>query len=99
MSLIVIIFSDYIDEDEYQKYMDAAGPIFMREGVNFIVNDADPKPMTPNISMDKVVVAEFRDEAHMQHFFGLPDYKEAVKHRDKGVKMRTVITRRFEMPE
>jgi uncharacterized protein (DUF1330 family) len=39
---------------------------------------------------------EFRDEAHMQGFFSLPDYREAQVHRDKGVKMRTVMTRRFD---
>ena len=48
--------------------------------------------------MDKVVVMEFRDDAHMQHFFGLPDYQEAQIHRDKGVKMRTVKTKRFAVP-
>ncbi|MGB3455630.1 MAG: DUF1330 domain-containing protein [Litorimonas sp.] len=95
MSLIIVAFLDYIDEAEYKRYMEKAGPIFMREGVSLIVNDADPKPLTEGMEMDKVVVMEFRDQAHMQHFFGLPDYLEAQAHRDKGVRMRTVMTQRF----
>lgn len=98
MSLIIIAFLDFIDVEEYQKYMEAAGPIFVREGVKLIVNDADPKPLTEGMAMDKVVVMEFRDQAHMQHFFSLPDYRKAQEHRDKGVKMRTVMTQRFEVP-
>ena len=99
MSLIVIAFLDFIDVDEYKKYMTAAGPIFAREGVQLIVNDTAPKPLTPDMTMDKVVVMEFRDEAHMQGLFALPDYQEAQVHRDKGVRMRTVVTQRFEMPQ
>jgi uncharacterized protein (DUF1330 family) len=96
MSLVVVAFLDFIDREEYGKYMAAAGPIFMREGVKLIVNDDAPKPLTEGMEMDKVVVMEFRDEAHMQGFFSLPDYREAQVHRDKGVKMRTVMTRRFD---
>jgi uncharacterized protein (DUF1330 family) len=98
MSIIVIAFLDFIDTEEYEKYMAAAGPIFMREGVKLIVNDPEPQPLTPDLSMDKVVVMEFRDDAHMQHFFGLPDYREAQIYRDKGVKMRTVKTKRYAGP-
>ena len=76
--------------------MKAAAPIFMREGVKLLVNDANPKPLTPGLSMDKVVAMEFRDEAHMHSFLSSPDYKEAQKHRDKGVRMRTVLVERFE---
>ena len=39
MSVVIIAFLDFIDTDEYEKYIAAAGPIFMREGVKLIVND------------------------------------------------------------
>ncbi|MEM7729498.1 MAG: DUF1330 domain-containing protein [Pseudomonadota bacterium] len=98
MSLIVIAFLDITDPDEYRTYTEKAGPIFMREGVKLIVNDTDPKPLTEGMEMDKVVIMEFRDQAHMQGFFGLSDYREAQVHRDKGATMRTVMTQRFQMP-
>lgn len=99
MSTVIIAFLDFIDHDEYGKYMAAAGPIFAREGVDLIVNDANPQVLTEGLKMDKVVVMEFRDDAHMQHFFGLPDYRAAQTHRDKGVRMRTVKVERFQMSE
>ena len=98
MPTIVIAFLEIIDRDEYEKYMQAAGPIFIREGVKLIVNDEQPKPMSEGMEMDKVVVLEFRDDDHMKAFFSLPDYIEAGVHRDKGARMRLVRTKRFEMP-
>lgn len=98
MSVVIIALLDFIDVAEYKKYTELAGPIFAREGVKLIVNDDAPLSLTPGMEMDKVVVMEFRDDAHMAGFFSLPDYQAAQLHRDKGVKMRTVKTQRFEMP-
>ncbi|MEM9599738.1 MAG: DUF1330 domain-containing protein [Pseudomonadota bacterium] len=98
MSTIVIVFLDIFDRVEYETYMKAAGPIFIREGVKLLVNDENPKPMSDGMEMDKVVVLEFRDDDHMKQFFRLPDYLQAGVHRDKGAHMRLVRTTRFEMP-
>ncbi|MGB6229808.1 MAG: DUF1330 domain-containing protein [Litorimonas sp.] len=98
MSTIVIAFLNFIDEAEYRTYTEKAGPIFMREGVKLHVNDENPHVLTAGMEMDKVVVMEFRDDAHMQAFFSLPDYREAQVHRDKGARMRTVKVERFAMP-
>lgn len=96
MSLILITFLEFIDKGEYETYIAEAGPIFVREGVKIIVNDESPKPLSPDMTMDKVVVLEFRDEAHMQKVLSSPDYREAQIHRDKGVKTRPVMVKRFE---
>lgn len=96
MSLILITFLEFIDKGEYETYMKEAGPIFIREGVKIIVNDESPRPLSPDMSMDKVVVLEFRDEAHMQSVLSSPEYKKAQVHRDKGVKTSPVMVQRFE---
>ena len=62
-----------------------------------IVNDAEPQPLTSGLEMDKVVVMEFRDDAHMAAFFSLSDYQPVQIHRGKGGRMRTVKTQRFDM--
>lgn len=95
MPVIIIGLFDYKDEAAYRRYVELATPIFMREGVKFIVNDEDPIIMGGDIALDKVVVMEFRDKAHMATFFALPDYQEAAVHRDQGVKMRLIRVRRF----
>lgn len=95
MSVIIMGLFDYKDEAAYRRYVELATPIFMRENVKFIVNDEDPKIMGGDISLDKVVVMEFRDKAHMADFFAQPDYQEAAVHRDQGVEMRLIRVRRF----
>jgi len=84
------------DRAEYDRYAELATPIFMREGVKFHANDEAPVPMSPGLVADKVVLMEFRDDAHMKHFFALPDYIEAGKHRDAGTKMTIIRFKRFE---
>jgi len=96
MSLFLFAFFEIHDRPTYEKYMAAAKPIFMREGVNVLANDEAPIPMSPGIKADKVVLLEFRDEAHMRAFFALPDYIEAGKFRDASTTMNIIRFDRFD---
>lgn len=95
MSLFLFAFFEIHDRPTYEKYMHAAGPIFMREGVKIHANDEAPVPMSPGIKADKAVLMEFRDEAHMRDFFAKPDYIEAGKHRDASTTMNIIRFERF----
>ena len=72
-----------------------ATPIFIREGVKVHANDEAPVPVTPGLHVDKVVLLEFRDTAHMKEFFALPDYVEAGKYRDAATTMNIIQFKRF----
>ena len=84
------------DRAEYDRYVELATPIFIREGVKVHANDEAPVPVTPGLKVDKVVLLEFRDHDHLKHFFSLPDYVAAGKHRDAGTDMTIVQFKRFE---
>jgi len=94
MSLFLYAQMEINDRERYKLYMNAAGPIFMREGVKVHAADDNPKPSSPEMKVDKVVLLEFRDKAHMKAFFMLPDYIEAGKDRDASTIMKTMMFER-----
>ena len=93
MSLLLFVSAEYHNKAEYDRYVELSTPIFIREGVNVIGNDEAAAFF--DLPGDKAILLEFRDKAHMKHFFDLPDYQEAAKHRDAGATMRMVRFRRF----
>ena len=93
MSLLLFVSAEYHNKAEYDRYVELSTPIFIREGVNVIGNDEDAAFF--DLPGDKAILLEFRDKAHMRHFFELPDYQVAAKHRDAGATMRMVRFRRF----
>jgi len=95
MSTFVLAHFTIHDWDGYNHYVALATPIFMREGVQILANDEAPIAMTPNMKADKVVLLEFRDDAHMKTFFSLPDYMAAAKHRDAASKLSAVKFQRY----
>ena len=97
MSMFVFASAEYKDKAEYNRYVELSTPIFLREGVKVLGNDEEGKFF--GLPGDKAVLLEFRDMDHMKHFFALPDYQVAAKHRDAGATMRTVTFRKFPQPE
>lgn len=91
--MLLFATAEYHDKAAYDRYVELSTPIFMREGVNVIGNDEAAAFF--GLPGDKAILLEFRDEAHMKHFFALPDYQAAAKHRDAGATMRMVQFRRF----
>lgn len=83
------------DRERYALYMNAATPIFIREGVKVHAADDAPRPSSPEVKVDKVVLLEFRDKAHMKDFFALPDYIKAGIDRDASTTMNTMVFERF----
>ena len=98
MSTILVTLITFTDREEYAHYARMAGELFMREGVGIIVNDEEPDVVAGKIEADKVVVLEFRDDAHMNAVLGSDDYKAALVHREKAIRIRTLKVRRFPMP-
>ena len=98
MSTIVVSLLTFTDRAEYDAHAAMAGQIFMREGVGIIVNDENPEVVAGELTVDKVVVLEFRDDDHMNAVLGSDDYKAAMVHREKAITLRSVRTRRFPMP-
>jgi uncharacterized protein (DUF1330 family) len=95
MSTFVLAHFTIHDRAGYGRYVELATPIFMREGVKILANDEAPVAMTPNMKGDKVVLLEFRDDAHMKHFFALPDYVAAAEHRNAASTLSAVKFKRF----
>ncbi len=98
MSTILVTLITFADRDEYAHYARMAGELFMREKVGIIVNDENPEVVAGQIEVDKVVVLEFRDDAHMAAVLGSEDYKKALVHREKAIRLRTMKVERFAMP-
>ncbi len=95
MSKFILAHFKIHDPAGYQRYVELATPIFMREGVKILGNDEKPVAMTPDMETDKVVLLEFRDDAHLKNFFALPDYMEAAKHRDLASTLSAVKFDRY----
>lgn len=95
MTTLVLAKFAIHDPAGYERYVELATPIFIREGVNILGNDMSPVALTPDMQADKIVLLEFRDDAHMDAFFKLPDYIEAAKHRLAASKMSGVKFERF----
>lgn len=95
MTQFVFTFFTIHDRAEYDRYVELATPIFIREGVKVLANDEAPVAMSPGLEADKAVLLEFRDGGHMKSFFELEDYKAAAVHRDAGTKMTIIRFKRF----
>jgi len=95
MSIFVLAHFQIHDREGYQHYVALATPIFMREGVKILANDEAPHPITPGLKVDKVVLLEFRDTAHYEHFFSQADYMAAAKHRDAASTITAIQFERF----
>lgn len=95
MSTFVLAHFKIHDRAGYKRYVELATPIFFREGVKILANDEAPVAMTPNMAADKAVLLEFRDDAHMAHFFALPDYDAAAKHRNAASTLSAMKFERF----
>lgn len=95
--MTTFVFAHFTIHDRagYDRYVALATPIFMREGVKILANDEAPIAMTPNMKADKIVLLEFRDDAHMQAFFALPDYVAAAEHRNAASTLSAVKFDRF----
>ena len=98
MSTVLVTLITFTDREEYAHYARIAGELFLREGVGIIVNDEAPEVVMGEIDVEKVVVLEFRDDAHMRDVLGSERYAEAMVHREKAIRLRTVKVRRFPMP-
>jgi uncharacterized protein (DUF1330 family) len=99
MSTILVTLITFIDQEEYAHYAAMAGKLFMAEGVKVHVNDENPERVAGDIAADKVVVLEFRDDAHMAKVLGSEAYQAAMVHREKAIKIRTLKVERFQMPK
>ena len=93
----VFVFAKFAihDFEGYQRYVELSTPIFIREGVKVLGNDMSPVHLSSDMKADKAVLLEFRDDAHMDAFFKLPDYIEAAKHRLAASKMSGIKFERF----
>lgn len=83
------------DRAGYEEYVKLATPIFIREGVIIHASDNAPVGITPGVDFDKVVLLEFRDQAHMRGFFSASDYMAAAKIRDAASTLTAVQFERF----
>lgn len=95
MSQFIYAQMEIHDRKRYNLYMNAATPIFIREGVKVHAADDAPRPNSADVKVDKVVLLEFRDKAHMKDFFALPDYIKAGIDRDASTTMKTMVFERF----
>jgi len=95
MSTFVFAHFKIHDKAGYARYVELATPIFIREGVKIRASDEAPVAMTPNMAADKAVLLEFRDDAHMEDFFSLPDYMAAAEHRNAASKLSAMKFERF----
>jgi len=80
----------------YQAYMEKMGPLFAAHGITLHANDTEAVPISGQPKPDKVVIIEFRDQAHMQAFLSEPDYIAAAADREASVTERTMIFKRWE---
>ena len=98
MSTFVFAKFTIHDQAGYARYVKLATPIFMREKVIIHASDEAPMPLSPDMKADKVVLLEFRDQAHFKHFFSQADYVEAAKIRDAASTISATVFERFKMP-
>jgi uncharacterized protein (DUF1330 family) len=95
MSLFVFAKFAIHDRAGYNRYVELATPIFLREGVKVHGSDDAPQDLTPDMKADKAVLLEFRDKAHFEHFFNQEDYIAAAKHRNAASRMSATSFQRF----
>ncbi len=98
MSTFVFAKFTIHDPAGYERYVALATPIFIREKVIIHASDNAPYPLSPNMKADKVVLLEFRDQSHYQHFFTQADYMEAAKIRDAASTISATMFKRFKIP-
>lgn len=96
MSLFVFAKFAIHDRAGYNRYVELATPIFIREGVKVHGSDDAPQALTADMAADKNVLLEFRDKAHFEHFFAQDDYMAAAKIRNDASRMSASLFERFE---
>ena len=98
MSTFVFAKFTIHDRAKYERYVSLATPIFIREKVIIHASDNAPQPLSSDMKADKVVLLEFKDQAHYKHFFSQADYMEAAKIRDAASTISATVFERFKMP-
>ena len=86
------------DRDRYNKYMEAATPMFIEHGVKIHAASENMRFHNMDKDCDKIVLMEFRDPAHMQSFMSNPNYVEAAKDRDAGADLNSIMFESLDWP-
>ena len=79
------------DAEAYGRYMEAATPSVITNGVKVIAADDEVEPIEGNWHGTRTVIMQFDDEAAFRAWYDSPEYQEARKIRLPAADLRAAL--------
>ena len=85
MPAYVISEVKIINEEDASRYRKLASSSIEKYQGKYIARGADPVTLEGNTSDRKIVIVEFPSIEKINEWYASPEYKEALKYRDKAL--------------
>lgn len=79
------------DPDQYQKYVELAGPVVRRNGGDFLVRGEVPDVLEGHCDGQRIVVARFENAEAARRSYHSPEYQAARSHRLSAARFNAVL--------
>lgn len=82
------------DEQEYQRYLDAADEVFSRHGGRYLAVDDAPEVLEGSGEYARIVLIEFPDREALRRWYFSPEYQQILAHRLRAADSDAVAIER-----
>lgn len=87
----VVLESEIIDQEKYDKYRQMAGASIEQYGGRFLVRGGNPQTLEGAWSPKRLVVIEFPSAERAKAWFNSPEYAPAKAVRKEAARIKLVV--------
>ena len=87
----IVLESEIIDQEKYDKYRQMAGASIEQYGGRFIVRGGNPERLEGDWSPKRIVVIEFPSAERAKAWFNSPEYAPARAVRKEAARVKLVV--------
>jgi uncharacterized protein (DUF1330 family) len=81
MSVYAIAQGRVTKQNEFEQYLQLAGPTLEAHNVGLLSIDEEPVAVEGENEFPRTVILEFRDREHFYNWYNSPEYQTAREHR------------------
>ena len=79
------------DYEEYQKYLDGAGPVFQKYNGTYLAIDQHPTLLESSWANGRVVLIQFASKQDFENWYNSHEYQDILKHRLKAATCNSIL--------
>jgi uncharacterized protein (DUF1330 family) len=91
MAGYIVLESEIIDQEKYEKYRQMAGSSIEQYGGRFIVRGGNPQALEGEWSPRRLVVIEFPSAESAKAWFNSPEYAPAKAVRKEAARIKLLV--------